>query len=161
MSKKTNRIRLACFDGEYEFQLKWSGARAIEEKVGAGIGAVYGQVMRGRYIDGGGTEFGVPAESAFSIGALLEIVRQGLIGGGKGFSDGKDVVVTAAKANALISAYLDPDHGNRAVDAWDIATAIMHAFMDGVDAPEDEAGSDASNEITPSQEGETAGAVEV
>jgi len=160
MGKKTTRIRLACFDGEYEFQLKWASLKAIEEKVGAGIGAIYGQVMRGRYIDGGGNGFGVPAESTFSMGALLEIVRQGLIGGGKGWSDGAEVLVTAPKANALISGYLDPDNGNRAVDAWDIATVIMHAFMDGVDVPEDETAPEASNEVAPAGEGEPAGVSE-
>jgi len=56
--------------------------------------------------------------------------------------------------------YLDPDNGNRAVDAWDIATVIMHAFMDGVDVPEDETAPEASNEVAPAGEGEPAGVSE-
>ena len=55
---KTSRIRLAAFDGEYEFQLRLAGVVAIEEKAGCGIGAVYGQIMRGRFRFDDGKEFG-------------------------------------------------------------------------------------------------------
>lgn len=133
MSKKTTRIRLACFDGEYEFQISLAGCIAIEEKAGVGIGAVYAQILRGRYLMEDGSAFGVAAESAFSAPVLLEIVRQGLIGGGKGFSDGKEIQVGALKANMLISVYLDPDRGHNLLEAWNLAAAVMHALIEGVE----------------------------
>jgi hypothetical protein len=163
MSKKTTRIRLACFDGEYEFQIGLAGCIAIEEKAGVGIGAIYGQVLRGRFLTDQGAGFGVPAEGAFSAPVLFEIVRQGLIGGGKGLTDGREVKVGALKANVLIETYLSPDRGGGLMDAWNIAAAVMHALVEGVDVKEEPAPSkpvDGADEVAPAAEGSASGAVE-
>lgn len=130
---KTSRIRLAAFDGEYEFQLRLAGVVAIEEKAGCGIGAVYGQIMRGRFRFDDGKEFGAPPEAAFSLPVLLEVVRQGLIGGGKGISDGVEISVSALKANLLIDRYLNPDNGGVLMEAWNLAAAVIDALVEGVD----------------------------
>jgi hypothetical protein len=138
MPNKTTRITITCFDGEYEFQLSIAGMVAIEEKTNCRIGAIYGLIMRGRF-NNGERDFGVPAEGAFSVGMLLEVVRQGLITGNKGRSDGKEFDVPPLKANMLISRYLDPDNGNSLMEAWGIAAAVIHAAIEGVDVPDPDA----------------------
>jgi hypothetical protein len=138
MADKTTRITIACFDGEYEFQLSMAGMISIEEKAKCGIGAVYGLIMRGRF-NNGEQDFGVPAEGVFSAGVLLEVVRQGLITGNKGRSDGAEFEVTPLKANMLISRYLDPDNGHNLMEAWGIAAAVIHAAIEGVDVPDPDA----------------------
>jgi len=92
-------------------------------------------IMRGRFKNGD-QDFGVPSEGAFSAGMLLEVVRQGLITGNKGRSDGAEFDVTPLKANMLISRYLDPDNGHTLMEAWGIAAAVMHAAIEGVDVPD-------------------------
>lgn len=158
MPRKTTRLRLACFDGEYEFQIGIKGCVAIEEKTGGRIGAIYGQVLRGRFMTEGGETFGAASEGDFGATALLEIVRQGLIGGGKGYSDGKEFPVSALKANMLIATYLDPSSGNNLTEAWNIAAAVMHALVEGVDAPDEQPAPDAQdNQIaTPELPGQDA-----
>lgn len=135
-NKRTTRLTLDCFDGSYDFQLSLSGMAAIEAKANMGIGAVYTRIMAGRF-RGETDDFGLPAESAFSVAMVMETVRQGLIGGNKGRSDGNEFEVTSVKANSLIENYLSPENGHSLIEAWNLASAIMHAAFVGIEIPKE------------------------
>lgn len=135
--KRTTRITLACFDGSYEFQLTYVGMQEIEAKAGVGIGTVIGQVLRGIYHTGEDA-ISLPTEGAFSPTVLFEVIRQGLIGGGKCAVDGVEADVSALRANALIQRYLQPEAGGSLHEAWNMAAAILHAAYEGIVLPEDE-----------------------
>lgn len=134
--KRSTRITLDVFDGSYDFQLSLKGMIAIEEKVGMGIGGAYSRLMQGRFRNGD-EDFGVPSESAFGVAMVLEIIRQGLIGGNKGRSDGKEFEVGALKANSLVDRYLDPGNSATLLEAWNLAAAIIHAAVVGVEVPDE------------------------
>ncbi|MFT4056160.1 MAG: hypothetical protein QM681_16775 [Novosphingobium sp.] len=129
--KRTTRITLACFDGSYEFQLLYAGMQEIEAKAGAGIGAVYGEVIRGIYHTGEDA-IALPTEGNYRPIVLLEVIRQGLIGGNKSVVNGIDGEVSALRANALLERYLSPLEGGTLKEAWNMAAAIMHAAFEGI-----------------------------
>lgn len=150
MTAKATRITINCFDGSYDFQITMAGCAAIEEKCSTRIGRAYAEIMRGRF-KLGEQEFGAPAESDFSPGLLVEVIRQGLIGGGKGQSDGQEIEVSPFKAESLIRTYITPDAGVALMEAWNLAAAIIHALMHGVDSPAavtNDDGNDASADLS-------------
>lgn len=117
-------------DGEYTVRLGMAQIFAIQEKTGRGIGEVYARVMEGR-MQGDGFHFGYGLNARFSIEDLIEVCRQGLIGGGKGFVDGMEVTVSDHKATHLVRTYLHPESGNPISKAWDMATVILDAAWNG------------------------------
>jgi hypothetical protein len=128
-------IDLAFADGTYSFNLGLAQINEIQSKCGAGIGAIYARVCKGRYLMESVT-FGNPLESEYRIDDLIETIRQGLIGGGKGMVDDKEVIVTAFRANELVANYvLAP--GNPLKDAWTLAAAILTARIEGYTPPAD------------------------
>lgn len=129
-------ITLPFADGAYEFDLGLAQINEIQDKCGAGIGAVYARLMKGRYVVGD-RPVGNPLEAEYYLADIVETLRQGLIGGGKGQVDGQDVTVTAYRANQLIDRYvLAP--GRPIEESWMVAAAVMGARMIGFDPPEKE-----------------------
>ncbi|EHJ62828.1 gene transfer agent family protein [Novosphingobium pentaromativorans] len=125
-------------DGDYTFRLGMAQIIAIEEKCNARIGAIYAHVMDGRY-QKDGVSFGYGLQANFGLREVMEICRQGLIGGGAGFVDGRDIKVTDHLATHLVRTYLEPDSGNPLTKAWDLAEVIMSACVNGYEPAQAEA----------------------
>lgn len=83
-------IALSFADGEYLFRLPIKRICEIEEKAGP-IDAVKHRLMAG----------------GWGIHDIVETIRQGLIGGGKGEVNGVETSVTPLRANSLIDRYVD------------------------------------------------------
>jgi len=141
-------IDTECFDGTYTFKLSMDGIMAIEQKCGAGIGEVYARTLAGRYSDGE-TSFVNPMEQKFRASELLEVVRQGLIGGGKGYSDGRAVKVDSLVANHLIKTYISADRDNPLNRAWELAAAILHRTLYGYEPAIEDAQKKSVTETAP------------
>jgi hypothetical protein len=128
-------IDLAFADGVYTFDLGLAQINEIQAKCGAGIGAVYARVCKGRYL-AAGLAIGNPMEAEYRIEDLIAVLKQGLIGGAKGIVDGQDVAVTAHRANELIENYVLAS-GKPLKDAWTLAAAVLMARIEGYDPPKD------------------------
>lgn len=120
-------------DGEYSFALKIPQIVAIEAKCGP-IGEVWARVSRGQYHEGTETLF-IHEEAAFKYDDLVEVIRQGLIGGGAGTVDGQPVTVMSREANTLLQAYV---LSAPLVEAWKLARVILGTLIEGYE-PVDEA----------------------
>lgn len=127
-------VQLEFGDGRYLFRLTLAGVDEIQRKCKAGMGEVYSRVLAGRYVAPGGADFGNPLEGKWRIEDLIEIIRQGLIGGGEGLADEKPVKVDALVANAMIERYVNPQPYAK---AWSIAAAICMACIEGMDDPDE------------------------
>lgn len=124
-------IDLEFGDGTYTFALKLPGIKAIQDACGIGIGGLYARLLRGRYVFEDGP-VGNSAEAEFYVGDLVEVIRQGLIGGGAGEVNGGPVVVTPLMATRLIDTYVMTQPLKA---AWSIAVAVCMACIDGYDPP--------------------------
>lgn len=126
-----NQIDLAFGDGEYTFRLPFAACAEIERKADATISQIYAQLMLGEA----------------SASAIVEVIRQGLIGGRAGYVDGQVVEVKPHIANALIERYVTGDERQPFMESAQLAQAIMHGFMMGYEdkkkEPSEEAGSQA------------------
>ena len=111
-------IDLAFADGRYLFKLPIRRIVEIEEKAGPI------DLVKHRLLHGG-----------FSIHDVVETIRQGLIGGGKGEVNGQPIEVTALRANSLIENYID---GHAIAEHHLTAKAIIAALYVGY-APAQEA----------------------
>lgn len=124
-------VALAFADGEYDFRLGLAQINEIETKCGP-LGEVFARLLRGRYIIGGGEETGAPNEAAWKVSDLVEVIRQGLIGGGKARIDGEEVAITSHRVNELIRNYvLDRPLS----ESWTLAAAILSALIQGYEPP--------------------------
>ncbi len=112
-----NQIDLAFGDGEYTFRLPFAACAEIERKADATISQVYAQLMLGEA----------------SAMAVVETIRQGLIGGKMGYVDGKVVETKPHIVNALIERYVTGDERQPFMESAQLAQAIMHGFMMGYD----------------------------
>lgn len=128
-------IDLKFADGEYTFKLGLAQISEIEKKCDGGIGAIYARILRGRY--GLGTDDILPTEADYKFGELVEVIRQGLIGGGAGKVDGKDVTVSPIRANDLVNAYVIGVGDTRQAlkTAWALAASILAALIEGYTPP--------------------------
>lgn len=122
---------IAFGDGEYTFALKMKGILAIEEKCRARIGAVHAHVVQGWYAPDASTAFANPLQGDYGLLEVLEICRQGLIGGGKGFVDGREIDVSDHLATHLVRTYLEPDAGVPLSKAWELAVIILQTSLVG------------------------------
>lgn len=131
-------VDLPCFDGTYTFKLGLAQISELEKKCDAGIGAIYARTLRGRYGLGDGDV--MPDQADFRFTELVEVVRQGLIGGAKALVDGVDVTVTGARANQLVANYL-LDGPERMVmrQTWALAASVLSALIEGYDPPKKKA----------------------
>lgn len=111
-------ITLPFADGQYAFKLPIKRIVEIEAKSGP-IDLVKHRLMNG----------------GWSIHDVVETIRQGLIGGGKGEVNGQPVEVTALRANSLVENYID---GHAIAEHHLTARAIIAALYVGY-APMQEA----------------------
>lgn len=127
-------VDIACFDGVYTFKLGLAQISELEKKCDAGIGAIYARTLRGRYGLGDGDV--LPDQSDYRFSELVEIIRQGLIGGKHALIDGVDRVISSARANELIANYV-LDGPERLVmrQTWAIAASVMSALIEGYEPP--------------------------
>ncbi len=146
-------VSLKFADGEYCFKLPLPRIRELQEKTGAGLGALYARVLQGRVPDE--IEQSHPAYGAYHIDDLRETVRQSLIGGASGRVDGEDVTVSAIRANELVTGYLDT---MPVKEQWDLAAAILYALIEGysdeeTDAEDAKADAADKKKVTPTAKG--------
>ena len=126
---QTDRI-IAFGDGDYRFKLGMGQIIAIEQKCEDRIGAIYRHVLTGLYHrDGEAVRNGLEAD--YGVVELIEICRQGLIGGNWGHVDGREIEVGDYKATALVRTYLHPENGNPLMKAWDLAAVVLHTCIVG------------------------------
>jgi Phage tail tube protein, GTA-gp10 len=112
-----NQIDLAFGDGEYTFRLPFAACAEIERKADATISQVYSQLMLGEP----------------SAVAVVEVIRQGLIGGKMGYVDGQVVETKPHIVNALLDRYVTGDERQPFIQSCNLAQVIMHGFMMGYD----------------------------
>ena len=107
---KPCEVELEFADGDYLFKLPLKRLAELEDKCGAGIGAIYKRLALHEY----------------SNTDIREIVRLGLIGGG----------LTGLEAAKLIERYVDDVMPRDAL--YDLAKAVFAACMHGYSPPEDQ-----------------------
>jgi len=121
-------------NGSYRFALGLEQIKEIERAADAGLGAIFARTSKGRYGFKEGEIYPELAEYRFP--ELVEIIRQGLIGGGEGEVDGQPVSVSAVRANDLVRAYLlDVNTRLRLTEIWMISYAVLHALVHGYTPP--------------------------
>lgn len=148
-------IDIECFDGEYTFRLTMDQITALEDACSAGIGEIYARTLAGRYTDGK-TSFVNPLEGRYRYDELIQIIRQGLIGGNSGLVDGRQIAVNSTKANTLIKTYVHADRDNPVERAWELAAAVLHACVHGYEPAIEEAQKKSETEEAP-ESGSTEG----
>ncbi len=124
-------LTLAFADGEYLFDLKLPQLAELQEKRKIGVLAIYGRVLRGRYLFNDET-IGIPAEGEAYAEDFFETIRLGLIGGGRGLVDGAEVQVSALTAKSLVERYC---HAAPLRESWSLAAAILGARVEGYTPP--------------------------
>jgi hypothetical protein len=125
-------IDLAFADGTYRCALGLGQVNEIQTKCKMGIGAIYARVLQGRVAED--ISVGHPMYAAFYQEDLVEVMRQGLIGGGQGMVDGAEVKVGPLRANELIERYFLP---LPLVEQWNLAAAILYAKVEGYEEQPD------------------------
>ena len=130
-------IDLEFGDGQYTFALPLAQINELQKKTGIGIGGLFARVAKGCftnpedgkvYINAGAGEF-------YALD-IIETLRHGLIGGGKGVVNGEEVVVTPAMANRLIDAYV---LNQPFKPSWEIVVSVLGACVVGYDPPKKDA----------------------
>lgn len=102
-------------DGSYNFKLPWAACAEIERKSDAGIQAIYERVMIGQA----------------HLADVVEVIRQGLLGGAGGTVDGQQVDCKPHVVSALLDRYVTGPDRRPFTENWNLAKAILHAFMVG------------------------------
>lgn len=126
-----NTIDLDFGDGSYHFALPLERIDELQRKTGTGIGAIFARVIKGANRIGDDIVL-APASAEFYALDLIETVRQGLIGGGRGTVDGAEIKVTPVLAQRLVANYL---LGQPLSQAWELAVSILGAAIVGYDPP--------------------------
>lgn len=127
----TTALELEFADGTYLFDLKLPQLAELQEKCASGVLAIYGRLLRGRYVLGDAT-IGAPAEGEARVEDMFETIRLALIGGGRGLVDGKEVTVSALTAKTLVERYC---HAAPLRESWTLAAAILGARFEGYEPP--------------------------
>lgn len=129
-----NFIVLEWADGEYQFRLPVGQIAELQTKCGdVGVGKIYARLMAGRYMDRAGDIVLNPMEADFRYEDVVEVIRLGLIGGGRGTVDGKSVEVTPTKALQLVRDYV---HSRPLLENWRVSSAVLSAFLIGYTDPD-------------------------
>ena len=108
----------------------------LEKKCDAGLGKIYARTLAGRY--GLAADDVLPLEADYRFAELIEVIRQGLIGGDYGVVDGVNVTV---RPNDLVAAYLfsPSDHRQPVKETWALAAAVLSALVEGYVPPQKKA----------------------
>jgi hypothetical protein len=122
-------LELEFADGAYTFKLTMAGINEIQTKCGAGIGKVWQRLAASR-LNFMGEDIGVANNAEFHVADIVEVIRQGLIGGKEGVVDGQTVIVTAGLANRLVENYVLAEPLQK---SWSLAYAIIGALIEGYD----------------------------
>lgn len=124
-----NSIELDFADGAYLFALPLERIDELQRKTGSGIGGLFARVVKGANRIGDDVVL-APGSAEFYALDLIETIRQGLIGGGRGVVDGKELTVTPVLAQRLVANYVL----NRPLaEAWELAVSILGAVIVGYD----------------------------
>jgi hypothetical protein len=126
-------IELDFADGRYTCALPVPQINELQRKCEIGIGGLYQRLLKGRTPrlndETGMLEMGLNAEGAeFYIADIVETIRHGLIGGGRGEVNGAEVRVTEALANKLVATYV---LGKPIYQYWSMAASILIACIYG------------------------------
>lgn len=114
---RVNEVWLEFGDGSYLFKLKLKQIAELQEKCNAGVGEIYARVELGNYW----------------IEDLYEVVRLGLVGGGKGLVNEQELVVSPELALKLFKRYGE----DRPLDQlWTLAQSILRVCVHGYALPE-------------------------
>lgn len=146
----TTALELLFADGEYLFDLKLPQMAELQEKRGP-IFAVYGRVLKGRFLVGDVTYADTTAGES-NAEDLFETIRLGLIGGGRGLVDGKEVVVTPLTAKTLVERYC---HTRPLKESWSIAAAVLSARIEGYEPKKEEPAPAPAPESKPQRRGKS------
>lgn len=134
-------IDLDWADGSYHFALPLPQLVELEDKCGTtdtsgirrrkGVIAIYGDLIAGLGVQDGQIVAN-PLMGSASAYEAREVIRLGLLGGGRGIVDGKDVKVDPTAALRLVRAYVDE---RPIIERWTTAAAILKAAVEGYEAP--------------------------
>lgn len=125
-------LELKFGDGDYVFALPIPQLRELQRLCGAGIFAIYGRVLKGRFVIGEQVVADTADAQAF-LDDILETIRLGLIGGAGGLVAGEEVKVSALRARQLVETYCYPAAPLR--ESWSVAAAILAACIEGYEPP--------------------------
>jgi hypothetical protein len=137
MSSSLNTIELEWADGSYIFKLPLPQIRELETKcreasgVASGIAAIFARVLKG-CVPVGKEVMLAPGAAEFYVTDIIETIRQGLIGGGKGIVDGEEIKVTPALASRLVQTYVLE---RPLSESWSVAASVLGACVMGYDPP--------------------------
>lgn len=126
-----NYIDLDFADGEYRFALPLAQIDELQRKCGAGIGLIFSRTLKGANRIGDDIVL-MPNHAEFYALDLIEVCRQGLIGGGRGTVDGVEVKVDPSLARKLVDNYILNQPLSK---AWETAIAILGAVIIGYTPP--------------------------
>lgn len=128
-------VDLPFADGVYTFKLGLGQIAEIEKKQDAGLGRIFARTMAGRYSYD--VDAILPAEADYRFGDLVEVIRQGLIGGNHGLVNEADVPVSAARADQLIRNYLTnaADERMPVKAVWALAATVLGSLIEGYSPP--------------------------
>lgn len=126
-------IDLEFADGTYTFALPLPQIRELQDSTGIGVGGMFARVIKG-VTPVGNDHVLVPGAAEFHALDLVETVRLGLIGGGKGMVNGEEVKVTPVKARQLVDRYVTPPAAPL-VQTWELAVSILGTCVMGFDPP--------------------------
>ncbi len=115
-------ITLPFADGQYNFALYGPQIGEIQRKCNIGIGGLLGRLLTGVYIDTDGNMVADPLGGIWHDADIVEVIRQGLIGGG----------TDAIRANELIDTYVTSQPRK---PSWLVAAAIVKALIEGYEPP--------------------------
>lgn len=126
-----NTIELEFGDGSYTFALPISQINELQRKCGVGIGGLFARVLKG-CVQIGDDIVLAPAQAEFYALDIIETMRHGLIGGGKGMVNDEEVKVTPMIATRLIDTYV---MGRPLSESWSLAASVLGAVIVGYDPP--------------------------
>lgn len=139
MAGASSSIDLDFADGRYTFALPLVQIKEVQRKCGlpgppVGIGLIFNRCLKG-CLEIKDQIIMAPAAAEFAIEDIVETIRHGLIGGGRGVVNGEEIPVNAALANRLVENYvLDKPLRH----SWSLAVSILGACVMGYDPPKKE-----------------------